>query len=77
VEIGALAGELGCSRKHLIARFREQVGLPPKTIARILRFRGALSSLQNGNGDRLALRRRRSNPSKAPVPAQRTLPPCT
>jgi AraC-like DNA-binding protein len=54
VEIGALAGELGCSRKHLIARFREQVGLPPKTIARILRFRGALASLENGNGDRLA-----------------------
>jgi AraC-like DNA-binding protein len=54
VEIGALAGELGCSRKHLIARFHEQIGLPPKTIARILRFRGALSSLENGNGDRLA-----------------------
>jgi AraC-like DNA-binding protein len=54
VEIGALTGELGCSRKHLITRFREQVGLPPKTIARILRFRGALASLENGNGDRLA-----------------------
>ena len=54
VEIGALAGELGCTRKHLIARFREQVGLPPKTIARILRFRGALAGLENGNGDRLA-----------------------
>ena len=54
LEIGALAGELGCSRKHLIAQFREQVGLPPKTVARILRFRSVLESLEHGNGTRLA-----------------------
>ncbi|HZA89831.1 MAG TPA: helix-turn-helix domain-containing protein [Solirubrobacterales bacterium] len=54
LEIGALAGELGCSRKHLIAQFREQVGLPPKMVARILRFRGVLESLERGNGTRLA-----------------------
>ena len=34
VRIGALAGELGCSRRHLTARFREHVGVPPKTVAR-------------------------------------------
>ena len=54
LDIGTLAGELGCSRKHLIAQFREQVGLPPKTVARILRFRGVLESLEHGNGTRLA-----------------------
>jgi AraC-like DNA-binding protein len=54
LDIGALAGELGCSRKHLIAQFREQVGLPPKTVARILRFRGVLESLERANGTRLA-----------------------
>jgi AraC-like DNA-binding protein len=54
LDIGTLAGELGCSRKHLIAQFREQVGLPPKTVARILRFRGVLESLERGNGRRLA-----------------------
>ena len=38
IRIGDLAAELGCTRKHLAARFREHVGLPPKLIARLLRF---------------------------------------
>ena len=50
VRIGALAGELGCSRRHLAARFREHVGVPPKTVARILRFRRALTLLRGGAG---------------------------
>jgi AraC-like DNA-binding protein len=41
VRIGALAETMGCSRKHLVARFREQIGLPPKSVARILRFERA------------------------------------
>jgi AraC-like DNA-binding protein len=36
--VEALAAELGCSRRHLTAKFHEQVGLPPKTLARLLRF---------------------------------------
>lgn len=39
--VGELAASLGCSRKHLAARFREHVGLPPKMIARIARFQRA------------------------------------
>lgn len=34
LRIKDLAVELGCSRKHLAARFREHVGLPPKLVAR-------------------------------------------
>lgn len=41
VRIGRLAEELGWSRKRIVTRFREQVGLPPKAVARLLRFERA------------------------------------
>ncbi|MGH2617090.1 MAG: helix-turn-helix domain-containing protein, partial [Thermomicrobiales bacterium] len=41
ISIAMLAEELGWSPKRLIARFREQVGLPPKQVARLLRFQRA------------------------------------
>jgi AraC-like DNA-binding protein len=47
VRIADLAAELGCSRKHLAARFREHVGLPPSRVARLLRFRRALELLSS------------------------------
>jgi AraC-like DNA-binding protein len=52
--IGALADELGSSRQYLVTRFREEVGLPPKTLARILRFQRAVRVLERGDEARLA-----------------------
>ncbi|WP_257459297.1 helix-turn-helix domain-containing protein [Archangium lipolyticum] len=48
VEAGALADELGYSHKHVIARFREHVGVPPKLFSRICRFEGAIRQLKAG-----------------------------
>ena len=43
--IGWICDRLGRSRRHLATRFRDQVGLPPKTVARIMRFDRAVSLL--------------------------------
>ena len=51
IEIGALAQELGWSRTHLIRRFTDQFGLPPKRTARILRFDCAVRLLRSGTAE--------------------------
>jgi acyl-coenzyme A thioesterase PaaI-like protein len=40
VPIGRLVEETGWSHRHLIAKFKEHVGLRPKTVARLARFDG-------------------------------------
>ena len=47
VPIGWICDRLGRSRRHLAVRFREQVGLPPKTVARIMRFDRAVALLRS------------------------------
>jgi AraC-like DNA-binding protein len=39
LRIESLADEIGCSRRYLHAGFCQQIGLSPKTAARLLRFR--------------------------------------
>ncbi|MFI8197023.1 helix-turn-helix domain-containing protein [Streptomyces sp. NPDC085942] len=41
VQIGRVAEDLGWSRRYLTERFRGEVGLSPKTFARVLRFEHA------------------------------------
>ena len=52
--IGELAAELGWSHRRLIARFREQIGLAPKTVARVLRFDRAVAALGSSTSRGLA-----------------------
>lgn len=54
VSVETLAAELGYSRKHLATVFREQIGMTPKAIARLLRFQRALSALRSGRERDLA-----------------------
>lgn len=54
VRVVDLAAELGCSRKHLAVRFREHVGLPPKLVARMMRFRHASDLIDTTAGGGLA-----------------------
>lgn len=51
--IASLASRLGCSQRHLIAQFREQVGLAPKMAGRIVRFSNAVGMLQRDERPRL------------------------
>jgi AraC-like DNA-binding protein len=49
IPIQEIAKHLTWSRKRLITAFREQIGIPPKTLGRVLRFRQALTELAAPN----------------------------
>jgi AraC-like DNA-binding protein len=50
VPIGPLAAELGWSRRRLATTFGREVGMPPKALARLLRFERAVRRLRGGAG---------------------------
>ena len=45
VRIGRLAEDIGVSRRYLEIGFRRQIGVPPKTVARVARFQHAVDVL--------------------------------
>ncbi|MEZ0095806.1 helix-turn-helix domain-containing protein [Streptacidiphilus sp. EB129] len=48
IPVARISAEVGWSQGHLIRRFTEQIGLTPKTCARVLRFQRALGMLARG-----------------------------
>jgi AraC-like DNA-binding protein len=52
--VADLAEEVGWSRRHLSERFRVEVGLPPKVVARVLRFEQARGRLRRPGAPDLA-----------------------
>jgi AraC-like DNA-binding protein len=46
LRVGALHGDASLSRGRAVERFREQIGVPPKLYARLVRFRHVLERLQ-------------------------------
>jgi AraC-like DNA-binding protein len=54
VPITTLVNEIGWSQKHFISRFRDELGLAPKTLGRVLRFARAVDVLKGGRAVRFA-----------------------
>ena len=52
--IHRIVEESGWSRKHFINRFRRDLGLSPKLLARVLRFGRAVTMVKNGGAIRMA-----------------------
>lgn len=46
--VSALADGIGWSRKHLVSRFRREIGLGPKSLARMMRFHKACRQARGG-----------------------------
>jgi AraC-like DNA-binding protein len=52
--IGEIAGQLGVTRQYLARRFRREVGITPKQLARIARMQRAAFALARGSTPELA-----------------------
>lgn len=55
IPITALADEVGWTRQHLVTRFRQHIGLTPKTVARLARLSLATSMLASHPPARVAV----------------------
>ena len=59
IRIEAIATRLGWSRKHLSQRFQDEIGLSPKSLARMIRFNRAARPCRTQVGSGLGRPRRR------------------
>jgi AraC-like DNA-binding protein len=50
IRIARLAEHVGWSRKHLVDRFKREIGMGPKTVARLARFGRAVAAAQRDPG---------------------------
>ena len=55
IAITALAKEIGWSRQHLVRRFRKEIGLGPKSLARMIRFHEACRLARTGTAGNWAM----------------------
>jgi AraC-like DNA-binding protein len=46
IRVRELVGATGWSHRHLVARFRDEIGLPPKAFTRIARFEAAFARME-------------------------------
>jgi AraC-like DNA-binding protein len=51
LSVASVADRVGWSRRHLAATVHREIGLPPKTLARVLRFERAFGSLGRATAD--------------------------
>lgn len=51
IRVSSLADRLGWSRKHLLGKFSNAIGVGPKTLSRIVRFNRALGLSRQGKSD--------------------------
>ena len=49
LRVEKITEQLGWTRKRLVKGFRDEVGIPPKVLARVLRFRRALAEFNSHN----------------------------
>jgi AraC-like DNA-binding protein len=49
--VSKISGNLSWTRKRLVRAFRDHIGVPPKTLSRVLRFQHALAKLGSPNAN--------------------------
>jgi AraC-like DNA-binding protein len=51
VRVQWITEQLGWTRKRMVRMFRDEIGIPPKVLARVLRFRRALTEFNSGRSN--------------------------